>query len=271
MNLEELVSSLPVQPGSWVKPGPRKSVSQPHTWMLVERKVRYVVKYSAPFQASALQVMNEIAFYQAVANLDEAIAVEAAIPKLIRSGTSNGWPYLIMEGCSGSDPTRWIGRAMQFHNYARVLIWQRAVLDWLLAFQNCGALRKSLRVPMGSCACHNDFSHFNILGKGRQLRVLDWENWSVGDKRYLDAFHLLACPTLLGDTHDQRIHTFISCWSSNNTYKRGALGLLQPFLGTGDWAEGMLDYLKFQEQLLADSAPNLATMYGAALDEWRSQ
>lgn len=268
MNLDVITEGLDIDVGGFVKLAPRKSASQPHTWLVGAAGARCVVKFAAGSPGAADLVRNETTFYRAAGTTPGAEEVAAAVPKLVRAGELEAGPYLVIEYCTGLGSQRWIVRAMHRGRFRRVLDWQAGVLDWLGKMQACEPLRAALGIPAGQVLCHNDLNHFNIIGERGVLKVIDWENWSAGPSRFMDALHVLASPAFAAGERGGGAEEFLAQWQSDTPYRRGALQLLAPFLDDRGWRGCMAEYLEFQRAQIADKAPQIAGKFEQAAKDW---
>lgn len=268
MNLDVITDGLDVGAPDFVKLAPRKSASQPHTWLVGAAGARYVVKFAAGSPGAAELVRNETAFYHAADRTPGAEDVAAALPRLVRAGELPAGPYLVIEHCSGLGAQRWLVRAMLRSRFQRVLDWQAGVLDWLGRMQACEPLRAALGIPAGEVLCHNDFNHFNIIGRRGALKIIDWENWSAGPARFMDALHALAGPAFAAGEGERGAEQFLAYWQADTPYRRGALRLLAPFLDDRDWRGCVAEYLEFQRAQLEGKAPQIAGKFELAARSW---
>jgi hypothetical protein len=269
MNLELIASRIaPGSHFSFCKPGGRKSIAHPHLWFLqVGDRVKYAVKFADHSAHAACLVNREIEFYSQIKQAGIDNYLTSAIPRIIGNGEQGGVPYFILEYHTEIPAQKWIGHAMRSRLYALVHRWQRHVLAWLLGLQADRDVKRALGVAPGEVVLHNDLNHFNILGV-RAMKVIDWENWSTGAARYLDAYHLMVMPTMIGDTTEQAVKRFSLFWLKDNYYRRACLALLSPFLSGTHWSKSMEHYLTHQTALLSCGAPDIYARFKACLDVW---
>lgn len=246
----------------------RKSRLQPQTWFLLDRnKVLYIVKFSAGSENANSLVEREGDFYGRLEQYRNESNVVDALPRLISSGRFFGGCFIVLEYCNLKSPGRWIPRMMRWAS-SMVLRWQAGILDWLLRFQQDPIVHEALAVPHGHVPCHCDFSHFNILGNGGNLKVFDWENWRATEYAFLDAFHLIFQPTV-GLSNNDALVNLKRFWVADNPYRKSALENLIPFLSGMDWREAMGIYLGFQSNLLLLQAPEIARTFDLCEASWK--
>ena len=252
------------------KPCGRKSLGQPHTWLLCDQYgPRFAVKYGlAASEVSCGLVRRETEFYQKISGLARS-ALSGRVPRLIKAGELWCGPYLALKFHRGSDPTRWMSRGLRWAPGA-VSRWQARMLAMLKEIQEDARLRECLGIPGGQVLCHGDFNHFNILNNGDNAVILDWENWDAGPP-FMDALHVLVVVTLAGDTVEKQTDSFRRYWLRDCPYRRNALRLMAPFLFEIPWQEAMAQYLAWQIAVLCGQGSDNRLVFERCEELWRSR
>jgi hypothetical protein len=252
------------------KPCGRKSLGQPHTWLLCNRQgPRFAVKFGLTMnEPSCGLVRRETEFYSKTSLLSRS-TLTGRVPRLIKAGDLWCGPYLALAFHRGNDPTRWMSRGLRWAPGA-VFRWQARMLAMLKEIQGDAQLRRCLGISCGQVLCHGDFNHFNILNNGKDAVILDWENWGAGPP-FMDALHVLAVVTLAGDTVEKQADSFQGHWLRDCPYRRNAIRLLEPFLLETTWQEAMAQYLAWQIASLRGQGSENRLVFERCEELWRSR
>jgi hypothetical protein len=268
MSLPAVLEALgvPLDTARVVKLGPRKSAAQPTTWAILpaDGSPLFVKLAPAHLRDAGERIEREAILLDQMGELPPSDPIRERIPTLRHEGSTGGWRWLALDLVL-APPAEVRVRRLLRRSSADLLPWLAERLAWLRLLQTHEHLRRRLDLAEDEVLVHGDYSHYNFLENRERVVVVDWEDWRVDRRPWLDALHCTVLPVLGAGSVEEAVRGLEMQLLREGAYARGARALLEPFLRGIGFETALADHLRFQEALCATRAPELAERFRACL------